>query len=108
MRYFIINLEQEWQIAESEVIPNPGRTQLQSYRQRRKRRNRECEWILDSLKLEESVREQAAFWIKRSRCICDPGKRKYKTHNRLQRIFKNPRQLAEVYDAVRDLLESEI
>ncbi|MDE7121839.1 MAG: hypothetical protein K2O42_06730, partial [Oscillospiraceae bacterium] len=64
--------------------------------------------ILTSLQLEESEREQAAFWIKRSRCICDPGKRKYKTHNRLQKIFKNPRQLAEVYHAVRELLESEI
>ena len=108
MRYFIIDLEQEWWIAEPEVIPNPGRIQLQSYRQRRKRRNQEYEWILDSLELEESVRTQAAFWIKRSRCIHNPGKRKYKTHNRLQKIFKNPRQLAEVYHAVRELLESEI
>lgn len=109
VRYFVMDLEQDnCLIAEPEVIQNPGRIPPASYQVRRKRRNQEYEWILDSLGLEESVRKQAAFWLKRSRCICNPGRRKYKTHNRLQKILKNPEQLAEVYDAVRDLLETEI
>lgn len=105
MRYFFISPARDCLIAEPEVITNPVRTQCTSYQKRRKRRIQECEWILDSLGLESSAREQTAFWVKRSWCISDHGRRKYKTHNRLQRIFKDPEQLTEVYQSIRELLE---
>lgn len=60
--------------------------------------------VLTQLAIEDSLKEQVGFWVRRAYCIKDSGRRKYKTHNRLQNIIKNSRQLKEIYQAVKPFL----
>ncbi|MDE6657448.1 MAG: hypothetical protein K2J88_02560, partial [Oscillospiraceae bacterium] len=60
--------------------------------------------VLNHLVLEDSQKEQVNFWVRRAHCIQDSGKRKYKTHNRLQAILKNSEQLKQIYQAVKPFL----
>ena len=65
---------------------------------------RERNEVLNNLVLEDSQKKQVNFWVRRAFCIKDSGRRKYKTHNRLQAILKNSEQLKEVYQAVKPFL----
>lgn len=85
-------------------LKNPVRIYPSILRCIRKTRFQECNRILDSLDLDDTQKKQVIFWIKRAHCIRNCGKRKYKTHNRLQNILQNQEQLAKIYQAVKDLL----
>lgn len=65
---------------------------------------RERNEILNNLILEDSQKEQVNFWVRRAFCIKDSGRRKYKTHNKLQAILKNSEQLKQIYQAVKPFL----
>lgn len=65
---------------------------------------RERNEVLNNLVLEDSQKEQVSFWVRRAFCIKDSGRRKYKTHNRLQAIVKNSEQLTQIYQAVKPFL----
>lgn len=87
-----------------ENLRNPVRIYPSILRCIRKTRIRTCNRILNSLELDDSRKEQIAFWVRHAHCIRNYEKRKYKTHNRLQKILRNPEQLAKIYPAVRELL----
>jgi len=66
---------------------------------------RERNIMLSRLPLKPEQKEQVAFWVRRAYCISDPGRRKYKTHNRIEAIIGNGELLRWVYADVRPFLE---